>query len=139
MLLDLGSARDLAPEFSERYRRNCRAVIDGDRAEVKRGAEEIGYLDPAEREDRAEGAVDLILLVCEPLRRRGVYDFRRSRLAARARDAGLELMFRRGFLHAPPAETVFLHRKLVGSFLLCTRIQARVDANALIEPFLGPG
>jgi hypothetical protein len=80
--------------------------------------------------------VDLILLVCEPLRHRGVYDFARSNLAARTRDAGLDLMFRRGFLHAPPPETVFLHRKLVGSFLLCARIRARVDVHALMGPFL---
>jgi hypothetical protein len=97
---------------------------------------EIGYLDAGEKPDRARGVVDLILLVCEPLRHRGVYDFGRSDLAARARDAGLDLMFRRGFLHAPPPESVFLHRKVVGSFLLCARIGARVDVHALITPFL---
>ena len=136
VLLDFGSAREFAPEFSERYKRICRAVIAGDREAVRAGAVEIGYVGADEREDRVRGVVDLILLVCEPFRQRGVYDFGRSRLAGRARDAGLDLMFRRGFLHAPPPETVFLHRKLVGSFLLCARIHARVDAHALIEPLL---
>ena len=69
--------------------------------------------------------------MCEPLRHRGVYDFARTTLAARARDAGLDLAFRHGFLRAPPPETVFLHRKLVGTFLLCGRIRARVDVRAL--------
>jgi predicted unusual protein kinase regulating ubiquinone biosynthesis (AarF/ABC1/UbiB family) len=135
-LLDFGSAREFAPEFSARYARICRAIMAGDRAGVREGALEIGYLRPGERDDRAEGVVDLILLVCEPLRHRGSYDFARSNLAARARDVGLDLMFRRGFLHAPPPETVFLHRKLVGSFLLCARIRARVDVRALMQPFL---
>jgi hypothetical protein len=40
-------------------------------------------------------------------------------------------------MRTPPPETVFLHRKLVGSFLLCARIGARVDAHALIAPLLG--
>jgi predicted unusual protein kinase regulating ubiquinone biosynthesis (AarF/ABC1/UbiB family) len=136
LLLDFGSAREFPPEFSERYRRICRSVVAGDREAALRAAVEIGYLDAGERADRAGGVVDLIFLVCEPLRKRGVYDFGRSHLAVRARDAGLDLMLRRGFLHAPPPETIFLHRKLVGSFLLCARIHARVDAHALIEPFL---
>jgi predicted unusual protein kinase regulating ubiquinone biosynthesis (AarF/ABC1/UbiB family) len=137
-LLDFGSAREFAPEFSERYRSICRAVMAGDRPALRAAAVEIGYLSAAEREDRALGVEDLILLVCEPLRHRGVYDFGRSQLARRARDAGLDLVLRRGFLHPPPPETVFLHRKLVGSFLLCARIRARVDVRSLIEPFVAP-
>jgi predicted unusual protein kinase regulating ubiquinone biosynthesis (AarF/ABC1/UbiB family) len=146
VLLDFGSARSFAPELAARYARICRALLQGDREAVRAAAVEIGYLRPDERPDRARGVVDLILLVCEPLRHRGPYDFGASNLVVRARDVGLDLMFRRGFLHAPPPETVFLHRKLVGSFLLCARIRARVDANALILPFLalaegraGPG
>jgi predicted unusual protein kinase regulating ubiquinone biosynthesis (AarF/ABC1/UbiB family) len=135
-LLDFGSAREFPAEFSGRYARICRAVVAGEREAVREAAVEIGYLGADERPDRARGVVDLILLVCEPLRHRGPYDFGRSDLAARARDAGLDLMFRRGFLHAPPPETVFLHRKLVGSFLLCARIQAHVDVRSLILPFL---
>jgi predicted unusual protein kinase regulating ubiquinone biosynthesis (AarF/ABC1/UbiB family) len=137
VLLDFGSAREFPAELIERYKRICRAVLAGDREGVRRAAVAIGYLAEDEREDRARGVVDLILLVCEPLRHVGVYDFGRSRLAGRARDAGLDLMFRRGFMRTPPPETVFLHRKLVGSFLLCTRIGARVDAHALIAPLLG--
>jgi predicted unusual protein kinase regulating ubiquinone biosynthesis (AarF/ABC1/UbiB family) len=136
VLLDFGSARELAPEFSARYAHVCRAALAGDREAVRRAAVEIGYLDDGEREDRARGVVDLILLICEPIRHRGVYDFGRSHLAARARDAGLDLMFRRGFLHAPPPDTIFLHRKLVGTFLLCARIHARVDARSLVTPHL---
>jgi predicted unusual protein kinase regulating ubiquinone biosynthesis (AarF/ABC1/UbiB family) len=134
-LLDFGSAREFPAELIERYKHICRAVLAGDREGVRRAAVEIGYLAPGEREDRARGLVDLILLVCEPLRHAGVYDFGRSQLAARARDAGFDLMLR-GFLHAPPPETIFLHRKLAGSFLLCAKIGARVDAHALVAPLL---
>ena len=51
--------------------------------------------------------------------------------------ARFDLLFRQGLLRAPPPQTLFLHRKLVGSFQLCARIGARVDVNALIKPFLG--
>jgi hypothetical protein len=66
-----------------------------------------------------------------------VYDFGRSQIPSRTRDLGFDLAFRKGFLRPPPPETVFLHRKLVGSFLLCARIRARVDVNALIRPLVG--
>jgi hypothetical protein len=57
---------------------------------------------------------------------------------------GEHLMFRKLFefrtimseYRAPPPETMFLHRKLVGSFMLCSRIGARVDVQKLIRPFL---
>ena len=80
--------------------------------------------------------LDLFVLMCEPLRCEGEYDFAGSDLAQRAQDAGMELTFRHGFLRPPPARTIFLHRKLGGSFFLCARIRARVNARALIEPFL---
>jgi predicted unusual protein kinase regulating ubiquinone biosynthesis (AarF/ABC1/UbiB family) len=138
-LLDFGATREVEPALAERYARICRAIVAGDRAGVRAGAVEIGYVRGDEGEDRLRGVVDLILLVCEPLRRPGAYDFGRSTLPERVRDLGMDLAFRRGFLRAPPPETVFLHRKLVGSFLLCARIRARVDAHALIRPLIGLG
>jgi predicted unusual protein kinase regulating ubiquinone biosynthesis (AarF/ABC1/UbiB family) len=138
-LLDFGSTREFAPEFTDRYARIVRAALAGDRAEIRAAAEAIGYLPADEREDRASGVEDLILLICEPLRHRGVYDFGRSQIPSRVRDLGFDLAFRRGFLRPPPPETVFLHRKLVGSFLLCARIRARVDVNALVRPLVAAG
>jgi len=136
VLLDFGSTRELPAELVQRYARIVRATIVGDREAVRSAAVEIGYLPAEEREDRVRGVVDLIFVICEPFRHHGVYDFGRSTLSARVRDLGLDLAFRRGFLHAPPPETVFLHRKLVGSFLLCARLRARVNVSALILPLL---
>jgi hypothetical protein len=48
----------------------------------------------------------------------------------------MDLVFRSGHFRAPPPETIFLHRKLVGSFLLCARIRAHADVRSLVEPFL---
>jgi hypothetical protein len=45
--------------------------------------------------------------------------------------AEVDLAVRRGLMRAPPPETIFLRRKLVGSFLLLARIGARVDARSL--------
>ena len=50
--------------------------------------------------------------------------------------AGLELGLQQGFGHSPPADAVFLHRKLVGSFMLCAMLKARIDVHRLVTPWL---
>jgi len=136
LLLDFGASREYSAGFVARYARLCRAVIAGDRAGVRDAATEIGYLRPDDPEHQIRAVVDLIWLVCEPLRQEGVYRFEHTTLASRTRDAGLDLAFRKGFLRTPPPETVFLHRKLVGTFLLCARIRAHVDVRACVAPYL---
>jgi predicted unusual protein kinase regulating ubiquinone biosynthesis (AarF/ABC1/UbiB family) len=136
-LLDFGATREIPERLAQLYRRLFRAALARDRRALRTVAVEIGFTADDERAERIEGLLDLILLVCEPLSTPGVYDFGRSDLASRARDAGFELAFGRGFLNAPPAETIFLHRKLAGTFFLCARIRARVDARAILESFLG--
>ncbi len=136
VLLDFGSAREFSRDFVARYRETCRAILADDRARVRHGALAIGYLAAEDSAQRARAVVDMMMLVCEPLRHRGRYDFAASNLPARVRDLGFDLVFRRGLLRAPPPETLFLHRKLVGSFQLCARIGARVDVQGLIRPFL---
>jgi predicted unusual protein kinase regulating ubiquinone biosynthesis (AarF/ABC1/UbiB family) len=135
-LLDFGATQRYDARFVARFARITRAVIDGDRAAVAREATRIGYAAADDSPERIEAVVDVIFLVCEPLRHAGRYDFPRSDLPSRVRALGLDLAFRRGLLRAPPPETIFLHRKLVGSFLLLARIGARVDARALVLPFL---
>jgi predicted unusual protein kinase regulating ubiquinone biosynthesis (AarF/ABC1/UbiB family) len=135
-LLDLGAAREYDADFVAHYANLCRGVVAGDREAVRRAAVAIGYLRDDDPEERAASAVELMFLVCEPFTCEGPYDFAGSTLAARTRDAGFDLAFRKGFLRAPPPETVFLHRKLVGTFLLCGRIRARVDVGSLLLPLL---
>jgi predicted unusual protein kinase regulating ubiquinone biosynthesis (AarF/ABC1/UbiB family) len=139
VLLDFGATQVFSAAFVARYARITRAVIDGDHDAVAREAVAIGYVAADDSPERIRAAVEMIELVCEPLRHRGRYDFAASGLAARARALGFELAFRRGLLRAPPPETMFLHRKLAGSFLLLARIGAKVDARALVLPFLAPG
>jgi hypothetical protein len=111
-------------------------VIAGDRGEVARLAAAIGYVREDDPPEMMAAATDVILMVCEPLRHIGPYDFAASDLATRAATLGVDLGIRQRLLRAPPPETIFLHRKLVGSFLALAHIKARVDVRALILPLL---
>ena len=136
VLLDFGASLRFPQNFVDKYRAICRAIVAGDRAGMARAAAAIGYLAPGAAPERIEAALDVIELVCEPLRHRGRYDFAGSDLPQRARALGIDLGLRRGLLRSPPPATLFLHRKLAGSFMLLARLGARVDARSLILPFL---
>jgi len=132
VLLDFGATKRFGRAFVANYTRITRAVIAGDREAVGREAIRIGYADARDLPERLAAVVEIIMLVCEPLRHRGRYDYPASDLPARVRDRAYELLIRQGLVRAPPPETIFLHRKLVGNFLLLARIGARVDVRALV-------
>jgi predicted unusual protein kinase regulating ubiquinone biosynthesis (AarF/ABC1/UbiB family) len=138
VLLDFGATVRFSPRFVRNYALITRAVIDGDRETVARLVVAIGYAAESDSRALVQATTDVILLVCEPLRQAGPYDFAASDLPARVAALGVDLGLRQGLLRAPPPETMFLHRKLVGSFLTLAHIRARVDSRAQIEPLLGP-
>ncbi len=135
-LLDFGAARDVPERLSGLYRALFRATNARDRSGLAEAAEAIGFIMPGERRDRIEALVDFFLIACEPFRHRGAYDFGSTDLPPRVRAAGMELTARRGLLRPPPPDTLFIHRKLAGTFLICARIGARLDVHGLLAPHL---
>jgi len=135
VLLDFGSTLEIDEERVDGYREICRAVIAGDPQAIRRAAIRLGYLRDDTPAESAAGVLEIIGLVCLPLAHRGAYDFGASRLAQHTLDLGLEVAFRQG-LPTPPASTMFLHRKLVGTFMLCALLRARIDVHRLVAPHL---
>jgi aarF domain-containing kinase len=140
VLLDFGSTVSFEEPFVRRYAQIVRAMIDGDDLEVRRLAEQMGYINPGNSDAYVGKILNLIRLASEPVIHDGIYDFGSSTVFTRGRDAGLEMIFDdMSEYRVPPPETMFLHRKLVGCFMLCSRLGARVDVQKLISPFLPPG
>jgi predicted unusual protein kinase regulating ubiquinone biosynthesis (AarF/ABC1/UbiB family) len=134
-LLDLGSVGEYPAPLVASYRAACRAVLADDDAALRDAVFAIGYAHPDDPDVMTRNAVDIIRLVCEPLAHRGPYDFAGSGLMTRARDLGLAVAFGKG-LRSPPPETIFLHRKLIGTFLICAKLRARFNVHAVVEKYL---
>lgn len=134
-LLDLGAVGEYPADFVESYRRACQGLVHGNRDAIRQAVFEIGYALPDDPEPMIDNAVRIIEVACEPLAHRGIYDFAHSGLVSRARDVGLDVILGKG-LRSPPPATMFLHRKLLGTFLICARLRAAINVHTLIEPFL---
>jgi len=131
ILLDFGATRAYGDAMVDAYRRLMRAAIAGDRAGMNEAAEDIGYFQADIKAHQREQVLDIFALACEPLRHSGLYDFGNTDLAPRIRDAGMVLGRDRDFWHTPPADALFLHRKLGGLYLLATKLKARVPAQEI--------
>ena len=135
-LLDFGATETIPHAWVENLRSLARSLRDDDPAGLAESAQAAGFIarddDPAQR----RGVLAMMHMAGEPMRHRGVYDFGTSDLFARMFEAGQSQYFNEGFSRAPPAELIFLQRKFMGTFLLCTRLRARVDVRALFEGFL---
>lgn len=135
-LIDLGAAQNVSNELSQGYAEIVHAGVRGDQAHLERAALSIGFLREGDDPDMVRSFLELLQIAMEPLLEEGVYDFGATDLAARARDAGLKMILQHGFVRPPPAETIFIQRKLGGTFLLCARLRARVDVRSLLAPVL---
>jgi predicted unusual protein kinase regulating ubiquinone biosynthesis (AarF/ABC1/UbiB family) len=135
-LLDFGATRNYSAAVIEAYRGLLEAALREDHAAMSESAEAIGYFSKDIHASQRAAVLKLFVLATEPARTGGCFDFGSSNLAVRIRDAGMALSFDQGYWHTPPADAVFLHRKLGGLFLLATRLRANIDVRAILEKHL---
>jgi aarF domain-containing kinase len=136
VLLDFGAVQPVAPSLTDHYRTMARAAIDGDRATLYRGAQALGYLAADAAPDQADALLGLMLMSGEPLRHQGPYDFGSSDLFERVFDRGRALFLADTFNQLPDPATLFLHRKFMGTFMLCRRLRAKVDLGGILAGYL---
>ena len=135
ILLDFGATRSFAPGFGQGYRALMTAAMAGDRAAMKRALLLIGYFSEQTQPKHQDAVLSLCELALTPLRQRGNFDFSNSDLVPRLREAGMALGLERDFWHIPPIDTLFLHRKLGGLYLLAARLKARVNVQQLVHAY----
>jgi predicted unusual protein kinase regulating ubiquinone biosynthesis (AarF/ABC1/UbiB family) len=126
-LLDFGATETVDVSRVAQLRALARALRTGEQAPLRAAALALGFIGAEDPAAQAQGVLDMMLLAGEPLRQRGAYDFGASDLFGRAFSQGRSQFFGAGYARTPPPDLLFLQRKFVGTFMLCTRLRARVD------------
>ena len=138
VLFDFGAARDVAAATELAYRRLLQAALGEDRAGVREAAVAAGFIGPgavALHGDRVDRIIDIIL---GEMHRPGPFDFGDRRFVAALRDHGIAIAADKAAWHIPPADILFVQRKISGTALLAARLEARVDVRALARHALSP-
>ncbi len=127
VLLDFGATRDYPKTFRDQYGRLLGAAFRGDYVTTIRLCEELGLIDARESETSKKQLFELLEVVLRVFRA----DF--QPVDFRDKDYVLECaakvkVFYQGLRHsAPPAQLIFLHRKLGGVYSMGRALRSRVD------------
>lgn len=135
-LLDFGATREYSERFSTGYRQAFASVVNNDEQGLNDALEQIGFFSQTILPDQRQAILNLVKMACEPMLVDEPYDFKASGLAQKLREAGTILSMEQEYWHTPPADALFLHRKIGGMYLLAARIGAKVNIRQLVSPYL---
>lgn len=135
-LLDFGAIRINEPERTAKFTRLMQVALQNDLAAIVDAACEVGYLGSDDPFNYRMAIADLIQTAAEPALHHGRYDFGSSTLAQRMSEKLYRTRTQSEFQRLPPADVIFLHRKLAGLYLLCARLKAQVDVQHKVRSML---
>ncbi|AUC90030.1 ubiquinol-cytochrome C reductase [Alteromonas sp. MB-3u-76] len=136
VLLDFGATRDIPDDISVGYKELLNSAALQDTQRMKAAALDIGLIDSTHEAAQVDAVIGIGMEACESLIHDEPYDFGTSTLVQRLHDKGMTLTAEHDFWHTPPADALFIHRKLGGLFLLARRLGAQVNMRELAAPWL---
>lgn len=135
-LLDFGATRALSPWIAPGYGMLIRAGLAGARNDMVTAATTLGLLDDTLRPDHRARVIAMMETAFDDLRQQPVYDFSDQSLARTLQAEGMALAQEGLAPAAPPADVLFLQRKIGGLYLLAARLGARVALHDLLDRHL---
>ncbi|QZD92421.1 AarF/ABC1/UbiB kinase family protein [Qipengyuania xiapuensis] len=136
VLLDFGAAREVSEGISADYRRLLYAGLAEDREAVMEAAIEAGFMNPRALERHPEAMRRAVDIVVTQMASDDRLDFGDRAFVPEIRETVMPIARDRDSWHLPPAETLFVQRKVSGTALLGARLNARVDVRGIVESVL---
>ncbi|UOR14517.1 ABC1 kinase family protein [Qipengyuania aquimaris] len=136
VLLDFGAAREVSEGISADYRRLLYAGLAEDREAVMEAAIEAGFMNPRALERHPEAMRRAVDIVVTQMASDDRLDFGDRAFVPEIRETVMPIARDRESWHLPPAETLFVQRKVSGTALLGARLNARVDVRGIVEGVL---
>ena len=148
VLLDFGAVRSYPMEFREPYNRMISAALHNNRAELKKAALELKFIQDGDSEKLRTLFEDFCLGTVEPfltsedarhnpefLNMKEEYDWKRSDLPKRLTKIAFSIVSQFQ-LRAPPREILFLDRKTGGVFVFLSVLRAQIRGRDLLNTYL---
>jgi len=135
ILLDFGAVRRFDSGFVSNYKAAIDAAVAQSRADLQDALETLGFFAKGADVANRDVVLDIFMLAAEPLRHQGIYDFSSSDLSTRIQQRGMSVSRDPNAWHTPPADVLFLHRKMGGLYLMAAKYGAKVDAGAIYRRF----
>lgn len=132
VLLDFGATRAISPNVQQSYRNILSAGLERDRAKVLEASLAAGFVNQAAVERHRGSVEDMTDIIINELSNEGLFDFGDRAFVSVLRDEGLQIAADRQAWHLPPAETLFVQRKVSGTALLCARLKAKVPVRDIL-------
>lgn len=136
VLLDFGATRAVAPDIALAYRKLLEAGLAQDHDRIREESVAAGFVNPATVERHRERIDRMIAIIVDEMGRDTPFDFGDRSFVPKLRDEGMEIAKDRASWHLPPAETLFVQRKVSGTALLGARLGAVVNVHALVREVL---
>ena len=136
VLLDFGATREVDRQVQHSYRNLLRAGLDRDHAGVRQAAIDAQFMSPAVVEKHGEAIDRMIDIILGEMAKDAPFDFGDRGFVPALRNEGFAIAQDKAIWHIPPAETLFVQRKVSGTALLGARIGAVVNIHAIVRDVL---